>query len=149
MNETIDPEVVIASAMAGELRVVLGRLSRRLREQSHAGDFTGTQKSVLLRLERDGPATVTTLAKAEGVRPQSMGATIAVLEAAGLVAGAADPADGRQTILSLTEACREMVRASRAAREDWLFHAIQTKFAPHELAQLASSIALLQRLSEA
>jgi len=147
MNETNDPEAVRAAAMAGELRVVLGRLSRRLREQSHAGDFTGAQKSVLLRLERDGPATVTTLAKAEGVRPQSMGATIAVLEAAGLLAGAADPADGRQTILSLTAACREMVRASRAAREDWLFHAIQTKFAPHELAQLASSIELLQRLS--
>ncbi|AMP04972.1 MarR family winged helix-turn-helix transcriptional regulator [Collimonas pratensis] len=148
MNQAHDPENASASAMAVELRVLLGRLSRRLREQSHAGDFTGAQKSVLLRLERDGPATVTTLAKAEGVRPQSMGATVAVLEAAGLVAGAADPADGRQTILSLTDACREMIRASRAAREDWLFHAIQTKFAPHELAQLASSIELLQRLSD-
>ncbi|AMP14982.1 MarR family winged helix-turn-helix transcriptional regulator [Collimonas pratensis] len=148
MNQAQDPENASASAMAVELRVLLGRLSRRLREQSHAGDFTGAQKSVLLRLERDGPATVTTLAKAEGVRPQSMGATVAVLEAAGLVAGAADPADGRQTILSLTDACREMIRASRAAREDWLFHAIQTKFAPHELTQLASSIELLQRLSD-
>lgn len=149
MNKPDDPEIASASAMAGELRVLLGRLSRRLREQSHAGDFTGAQKSVLLRLERDGAATVTTLAKAEGVRPQSMGATVAVLEAAGLVTGAADPADGRQTILSLTEACREMIRSSRAAREDWLFHAIQTKFAPDELAQLASSIELLQRLAEA
>lgn len=135
--------------MAGELRVLLGQLSRRLREQSHAGDFTGSQKSVLLRLERDGPATVTTLARAEGVRPQSMGATVATLEAAGLVSGAADPADGRQTILSLTEDCREMFRVGRAAREDWLFRAIRTKFATAELEQLAASVELLKRLAEA
>ncbi|WP_211441183.1 MarR family winged helix-turn-helix transcriptional regulator [Collimonas humicola] len=149
MNEQNDPDIAHASAMAGELRVVLGRLSRRLREQAHAGDFTGSQKSVLIRLERDGPATVTGLAKAEGVRPQSMGATIAVLEAAGLVAGAADPADGRQTILSLTDACREMIRASRAAREDWLLRAIRTRFAADELDQLAASVELLKRLADA
>lgn len=149
MNELNDPDIAHASAMAGELRVVLGRLSRRLREQAHAGDFTGSQKSVLIRLERDGPATVTSLAKAEGVRSQSMGATVAVLEAAGLVAGAADPADGRQTILSLTDACREMIRASRAAREDWLLRAIRTKFAAHELEQLAASVQLLKLLADA
>ncbi|MEO6919895.1 MAG: MarR family transcriptional regulator [Collimonas sp.] len=148
-EQTSDPDAVRASAMAGELRVLLGQLGRRLREQSHAGDFTGSQKSVLLRLERDGPATVTTLARAEGVRPQSIGATVAVLEAAGLVSGAADPADGRQTILSLTEACRDMVRAGRAAREDWLFRAIRTKFAAPELEQLAASVELLKRLADA
>ena len=64
--------------LAGEIRVTLSKLSRRLREQAHAADLTGAQKSALLRLERDGPATVTTLARAEGGRPQSMGATVAV-----------------------------------------------------------------------
>ena len=68
-----------ASVLAGELRVVVGKLIRRLREQVSPGDFTWSQLSVLKRLERDGPATVTTLARAEGVRPQSMGATVAVL----------------------------------------------------------------------
>jgi DNA-binding MarR family transcriptional regulator len=141
-----DPGIARVSALAGELHVLLGKLKRRLREEAHAGDFTWSQTSVLVRLERDGPATVTTLARAEGVRPQSMGATIAVLEAAGLVRGAPDPADGRQTILSLTDTCRDMIRAGRAAREDWLSRAIQTKLSAVELGQLATGIGLLKRL---
>src|SRR5216684_1889453 len=107
-----------------------------MREQGHLGDLTWSQVSVISRLERDGPATVTTLARAEGMRPQSMGANVSALEAAGLVSGVPDPADGRQTILSLTEHCREWIRVGRAAREDWLFRAIQARLAPAEQEQL-------------
>jgi DNA-binding MarR family transcriptional regulator len=134
--------------LAGELRVLIGKLSRRLREQANPGDFTWSQKSVLIRLEREGPATVTTLARAEGVRPQSMGATVSTLEQAGLVTGSPDPADGRQTILSLTAKCREWIRATRAAKEDWLFRAIQAKLAPDEQDELARALALLNRLAD-
>ncbi|MGH8820898.1 MAG: MarR family winged helix-turn-helix transcriptional regulator [Rhodoferax sp.] len=141
-----DPEAARALAMAGELRVLLGKLRRRLREQAHPGDFTWSQKSVLLRLEREGTATVTTLARAEGVRPQSMGATVSILEAAGHVGGIPDPTDGRQTILSLTAACQEMLKAGRAARQDWLFHAIQKNFTPQEYEELARAVELLKRL---
>ncbi|MDB5834323.1 MAG: Transcriptional regulator, partial [Caballeronia sp.] len=139
-------EVAHAHAVAGELRVVLGKLKRRLREEASLGEFTLSQMSALSRLEREGPATVTTLARAEGVRPQSMGATVSVLEAAGFVTGAPDPADGRQTILSLTDACREWIKASRAAREDWLFRAIRTKLTLVEQEELATTVALLNRL---
>ncbi len=117
-----------------------------MREQASSGDLTWAQKSILLQLEREGPATVTTLARIQGVRPQSMGATVAALEAAGLVTGVPDPTDGRQTLLSLTEACREMVRTVRAAWEDWLFQAIRTKLDAREQEALASSIELLHRL---
>lgn len=148
MNEQQgDADISRASALAGELRVLIGQLKRRLREQNHLGDLTWSQVSVLIRLEREGPATVTTLARAEGMRPQSMGANVSVLETAGLVSGAPDPNDGRQTILSLTEACRERIKAGRAAREDWLFHAIQTNLAPHEQEELASAVELLKRLA--
>ena len=150
MNEQAsDPDVARASVLAGELRVVLGKLKRRMREQAHPQDLTWSQVSVLGRLEREGPATVTTLARAEGMRPQSMGATVAVLEAAGLVSGAPDPADGRQTILSVTAACQEWIKAGRAAREDWLFHAIRTKLTPEEQEELATSVELLRRLVDA
>ena len=74
-----------------------------MREHTRKGELTASQRFALGRLSREGPLTVTALARAEGVRPQSMGATVAVLEAQGLVAGAPDPADGRQTLLSLTE----------------------------------------------
>ena len=142
----VTADVVKAHALAGDLRVVLGQLSRRLREQAHAGDFTASQKSVLLRLERDGPATVSTLARLEGVRPQSMGATIAALEASGHIQGAPDPTDGRQTLMSLAPACREWIAASRAAREDWIFRSLQARFTPAEQADLARAIDLLKRL---
>ena len=77
-----------------------------------------------------------------------MGATVATLEAAGLVKGAPDPADGRQTILSLTAACRELLKARRAAKEDWLFRAIQTKLSSAEQEKLAATLELLKRLAD-
>ena len=141
-------ETAHPSALAAELRTILSTLTRRLREQAHSEDLTWSQKSVLIRLERDGPATVTALARAEGVRPQSMGAIVAALENAGLVSGAPDPGDGRQTILSLTPAFRDWIAVSRAAREDWLFQAIEAKFDAAEQDELAKAVILLKRLAD-
>lgn len=141
-----DSDAARVAALAADLRVVFGRLKRRLREQGSIGDLTWSQVSVLSHLERDGPATVTALAQAESVRPQSMGATIAGLQAAGLVAGAPHPTDGRQTLLSLTPACLALVAAGRAAREDWLVRSIQTHLTPREQHDLARGVELLARL---
>jgi DNA-binding MarR family transcriptional regulator len=137
-----------AAAMASELRVLLGKLSRRLRTEAASSDLAWPQKMVLTHLERGGPATVSALARIEGVRPQSMSATVAVLETAGLVQGAPDPADGRQTLLSLTPSCVEMLRAGRAAREDWLFRALTSKFSADEADELARALRLFARLVE-
>jgi DNA-binding MarR family transcriptional regulator len=145
-RQSASREAARVSTLAIELHGLIGKLKRRLREEAHLGDFTFSQTAVLRRLDREGPATVTTLAKAEGVRPQSMGATVAVLEAAGLVAGAADPRDGRQTILSLTPACRKMIKEGRATREDWLFRAIQEHLTAEEQTELAIGVDLLKRL---
>ncbi|AXK82474.1 MarR family transcriptional regulator [Pseudolabrys taiwanensis] len=136
------------TALAGELRVVVGKLLRRLRELGHAGDFTHAQKSVLQRLERDGPATVSMLARAEGVRPQSMRMTVAALEAAGAVAGKPDPQDGRQTIINFTPAFVKRVKSGRAAREDWLVRALQQQLSAREHEQLADAVKLLSRLAD-
>ena len=140
------PEAVNASSLAAELQALSGKLKRKLREQASAGDLTPSQTAVLGHLSRGGPATVTALARMEGVRPQSMSATIGGLEALGFVKGSPDARDGRQTILSLTPACREMIRTGRAARQDWLLRAIQTKLSAEEQAQLAFSLRLLSRL---
>ena len=90
------------------------------------------------RLDADGPATISALARAEGVRPQSMGATVAALEAAGLTQGRHDPDDGRQTLISLTPACRERLTQGRAARQDWLTRQIE-RLTPEERARLAAA----------
>ena len=126
--------------------MVARAFDRRLREQANADDLTSAQKSVLLRLERDGPATGSALARAEAMRPQSMGAIIAALEAAGYVGGAPDPADGRQTIVSLTDHFRDWVGAARAARRDWLLRTLQARLTEAEQRQLAGAVDLLKRL---
>jgi DNA-binding MarR family transcriptional regulator len=136
-----------ASVVAGELRVVLGQLVRRLREQADGTDLTRSQASVLGRIDRDGPTTATVLARTEGLRPQSMGTIVAALEAAGLVAGSPDPKDGRKTILSLTQTAREQFRTGRLAREDWLIQAMSAALTQSELDQLSSSIDLLRRIA--
>jgi DNA-binding MarR family transcriptional regulator len=143
-RQTTDPRA--AKALALELHGLSGKLKRRLREQASAGDLTPSQTSVLGHLDRHGPITVTALARMAGVRSQSMGATVASLEAAGLIKGSPDPADGRQTILSLTPACMALIKNGRAARMDWLLEAIQTKLTPQEQDQLAAAVKLLNRL---
>jgi DNA-binding MarR family transcriptional regulator len=77
-----------------------------------------------------------------------MGATISTLEAAGLVNGSPDPTDGRKTILSLTDVCRELIKARRAAKEDWLLRAIQSKLSCEEQEKLGGALELLKRLAD-
>lgn len=134
------------TALASELRSVLGQIKRRLREQSLANDLTPSQVSVLLRLEKDGPAAVSTLARAEAMRPQSMSAIVKALEDAGLVEGAADPGDKRQTLISLSRKCRELLSTGRAARQDWFTSTLERKLTVPEQEQLAAAVKLLARL---
>jgi DNA-binding MarR family transcriptional regulator len=139
-----------------DLRVLIGKLRRRMRETSSTSDPTRTSinelspshVNALARLERDGPASVTSLANAEGVRPQSMGATVAVLQAAGFVSSAPHPRDGRQTILSLTPEAREIILSARSAKEDWLSRAILANLTAEEQQQLATGVDLLKRLAD-
>jgi DNA-binding MarR family transcriptional regulator len=141
-----DTRAAPATTLAQDLAALIGKLKRRLREQAHVGDLTPSQTSTLLRLEKDGPATASSLARAEGMRPQSMGAVIAALEAAGMVRGAPDPNDGRQVILSLTDGCRKQIREGRAARQGWLTNAIQARLSPKEQSDVAAAVALLKRI---
>jgi DNA-binding MarR family transcriptional regulator len=141
-----DPQFHRAAALAQDLRALLGKLKRRLRAQGQGEDLTPSQVCVLLRLEKDGPATASSLARAEGMRPQSMGPVIAALEGAGLVSGAPDPNDGRQTLLSLTDACRKWAREKRVAKQDWLTRTLQARLSPQEQDELAASVELLKRL---
>jgi DNA-binding MarR family transcriptional regulator len=137
-----------ASALAAELRATLGKLKRKLREHGGRSDLPPSQVSVLLRLEKDGPAAVSTLARAEGMRPQSMSAIITSLLESGLVSGSPDPDDGRQTLMSLSRKCEKFLKEGRAARQDWLTTRIQEKLSVQEQENLAAVLELLARLVE-
>jgi DNA-binding MarR family transcriptional regulator len=136
------------SALAAELRTILGQLKRKLREHGGRSDLTPSQVSVLLRLEKDGPAAVSSLARAEGMRPQSMSAIITSLLESGLVNGSQDPNDGRQTLMSLSRKCQKFLKEGRAARQDWLTTTIQEKLSAQDQEKLAAVLELLARLVE-
>ena len=133
-------------ALAHDLRTTSGRLLRALRERGGLMGVTPSQSEALGFLMREGPMTVTALAKRIGIRSQSAGATLAALEQQGLVTATPDPADGRQRVITLTESARDLVAHSRAAREDWLAERIATAFTAAEQHRLRDAVALLDRL---
>ena len=137
-----------ASALAAELRATVGKLKRKLREHGGRSDLAPSQVSVLLRLEKDGPAAVSTLARAEGMRPQSMSAIITSLVEAGLVSGSPDRNDGRQKLMSLSRKCQKLLRDGHAARQDWLTTRIREKLSVQDQEKLAAVLDLLARLVE-
>lgn len=129
--------------VASELRVVLGQLVRRLRAEHR---FPLSQGSVLGRLDREGPQSVSQLAAAERVRPQSMAQTVGDLEADGLVARRPDPSDGRRALVDFTPAGRKALDEDRRHRVGWLASAI-SELPAEDQAALARSTDVLRRLA--
>jgi DNA-binding MarR family transcriptional regulator len=131
--------------MASELRVVLGQLMRRLRAEH---TFSLSAGAVLGRLDRCGAQSVSDLAHAEHVRPQSMAQTVSELEADGLLMRRRDPDDRRRALVELTEAGLLTLKADRRRREGWLASAVADDLSPGEQSLLADAIPLLRRLAE-
>jgi len=131
---------------ATELRAVVSRLRRRLREVADIGDLTPSQASVLSRLDQSGPVSASDLAAAERVRPQSMAATLAAIEQHGLIRRDPDPADGRRQLISLTGTAQETIAGSRRARTEWLARTLADDFTEAERQTVLAGLALMDRL---
>lgn len=136
-----DPEL---AQLASELRIVVGRMIRRLRVEHRV---PMTQAAVLGRLGRDGPQSIGELASAESVRPQSMSQTLTELESVGWVERQADASDGRRARIELTDAGREVLGADRARRDGWLAGGI-AELDTADQAVLRRATELLQQLIE-
>ncbi len=132
---------------AGDLRALVGRLSRRLRQTSMVGEMTLPQASVLSVLEREGPATPGVLATRERISPQSMGTILVSLEALGLVSRTPDPTDGRRLVISLTEAGLQVIHGARRQKEERLAQALANNFTDEEQQVLMAALPLLERLA--
>lgn len=129
--------------IAADLRVVVGQLVRRYRQDRTVPQ---PQMGALGWLWRKGPKTTSQLAGFERVRPQSMAHTVAQMEEAGLVERTADPSDGRQQLVSLTDAGREAYDDMRVAGESWAREVIRERLTADEQQELARGIELLGRL---
>jgi DNA-binding MarR family transcriptional regulator len=132
--------------LAHELRENVGRIVRRLRVEPGP---PVAQLTVLARLDRHGPASVSDLATAERMRPQSMAQTVRDLEEAGLTSRRPDPGDKRRAFVELTRAGRELLRVTRARREGWLTDALERELDERERELLGDALALLARIAAA
>ena len=131
--------------IANELGAVLGLLVRRLRAQR---PFPLTHGTVLGRLSRDGPQSVSDLAQAEHVRPQSMAQTVSELESSGLVVRHPDPDDRRRAVVEVTAKGVQLRERELSRRDGWLAQAIVGRLSTEEQDELRASVDLLRRLAE-
>jgi len=147
MSAPSGPSISLETVVA-ELSLAVGQLLRRLRAASNADELTWSQTVALARLEAAGPTTTADLARAESVKPQSMGATLAELEREGLVERHPHPTDGRQVLFALTGDGVEARRKRSAAKQKWLLAAM-ARLDPAEQRTLMSAATLIKRLAEA
>ncbi|MEV8569647.1 MarR family transcriptional regulator [Streptomyces sp. NPDC051322] len=143
-NPSLSPSAVQASR---EVRAVISRLRRRILNASEAEDITLGQASVLVRLSGKGGITASELAAAEGVRHQSITATVASLTAMGLVERSPDPHDGRRLLIALTAQGHRRVEEGRQAHKEWLAHQLQDKCTEEERRTVIAAMTVLERLA--
>ena len=141
--------------VASALMTSVGLLVRRLRQAQACGvltipdsELTIPETSALARLDRSGPTTATALAKAEQISPQSMGATLAALEARGLVERHRDADDGRRAVISITKGGQKELRNRRDARAQYVARILTKDFTQSEIEQLAAVTPLVERLAQ-
>jgi DNA-binding MarR family transcriptional regulator len=144
----MDTSVPDVTEVAGKLRVSVGLVVRKLKQGPDQGELTLAESSALGRLERNGPATSSDLARLDRISPQSMGVTVAALLERGLIERSRDPQDGRRIVLTITGEGRRTVHDRRGARTERIAAALRAGFSDDELGQLLAVIPLIERLAE-
>ena len=132
--------------LAADLRLVVARLGRRLRQQS-AGGLTPSQLSILSTLERGGPLHMGELARREAVAPPTITRIVTALADAGLVTRTANPDDARSAFVEITAKGRDVLEAVRTERTAMLVERM-ADLDDDEVAALAAALPLLERLVE-
>jgi DNA-binding MarR family transcriptional regulator len=130
-----------------DLMTAIGLLVRRVRAAVASNDLSWTQTTVMARLAKKGPATAADLARAEGMKPQSMGTTIAELQELGLVKRKPHPTDGRQMMIELTAKGLAVRKAASDEKRTWLAEAI-SELDEKERKTLFAAGEIIRRLAE-
>ncbi|OBF29612.1 MarR family transcriptional regulator [Mycobacterium sp. ACS4331] len=116
----------VESRLAGDLSLAVIRLSRQLRFRRPDSPVSLSQLSALATLHKEGAMTPGTLAIRERVRPPSMTRVIAALGDMGLVVRTPHPVDGRQVLVSASDAGVGLLEAERRASQEWLQRRLAT-----------------------
>jgi DNA-binding MarR family transcriptional regulator len=146
--ENIEASADDAVEVAAELRLVVGRIARRVRQAHAVGNVTLSELSVLSRLDREGSDSPGSLAELERVRPQAMAATLAALEERDLVSRRQHADDGRRAVMAVTEAGRKMLADRRSKSVQRIAAVLDADFTPAERHAMLAVLPLLDRLAE-
>ena len=114
------------SQLASDLSLAVMRLARQLRFRRPQSPVSLSQLSALATLAKEGPITPGALAIRERVRPPSMTRVIASLADLGFVDRVAHPDDGRQVLVSVSDAGAELLEAERQASQEWLAQRLES-----------------------
>ncbi len=143
---TVPASACRPAPLAGDLRVAVTRATRRLRLERSSEQITDAQYAALAALANRGPMTTTALAEDQHVQTPPMSRTVATLVDAGLVRRDEDPTDGRQTVLSITDAGMTEVKETRRRRNAWLAKRL-AELDPADREVLARAAVLLERIA--
>jgi DNA-binding MarR family transcriptional regulator len=143
-----EPSQAQLESAAAILRDSLGEVVRRMRQTRPERTITWAEGSLLGRLAKGGPATSAELARAEGITPQSMGAILKSIEAAGFAQRSADPDDRRRVVFTVTPAGHDFYRSRIDARAAQFTESLAADFTPAEIEQLLAAAPLLERLAD-
>lgn len=133
-------------ALADQLRLTVGRLARRLRQQSQGG-LTPSQRSILATLDRRGPMTMGGLADGERISPPSATGIVGRLQEAGLVERRPHPDDRRCAVVDLTTEGKELLESGRRERTAYLAQRLH-RLTAEERRVLRQATHILDRLAE-
>ncbi|MER5491115.1 MarR family winged helix-turn-helix transcriptional regulator [Streptomyces sp. NPDC002454] len=120
-------------------RAASGEIARAVHPELEPGAY-----GLLVRLDESGVLRATDLAGYVGVGKATMSRQLKALESLGLVSREPDPADGRASLIRLTDTGRTRVHRVREARRARYVSQL-TDWSPAEVAELAR---LLHRLNE-
>ena len=109
--------------------------------------FSPSQGAALATIERHGPLTPSELAERERVQRPTVTRMLARLEEDGVVQRAADPADGRSFLVSLTPAGRALLNDVRTRKDAYLAQRLQA-LTDEERAALDRAADVLEQLLE-
>ena len=135
---------------ATRLRMVIGRLSRRLRSTAAARDagLTPTAISLLLSVVRAGPVRLSELAEAEGVNPTMLSRAIAGMVQDGLLERSSDQGDRRAAWIEATAAGRKLAERMRRERTAAVEQALEA-LTQAERGRIERALPALEALADA